>query len=128
MIRLLIADASEALRIGLRMIFSLDPQRISIVAEESNAQCVLQSAQLHRANVVIIDGDFEDADTIIPRLSKSCKLSALIVLTMKTDPQIKQYMHDLGASLCIEKRASPQELLNCMRDIAEPAIPLPLAA
>lgn len=47
MIRLLIADASDALRIGLRMIFSLDPQHITIVAEESRANEVLHSAQLY---------------------------------------------------------------------------------
>ena len=128
MIRLLIADASEALRIGLRMIFSLDPQHISIVAEESNAHCVLSSAQLYLPDVVIIDGDFEDADIIIARLAKVCKLSALIVLTMKTDPHVKQYMRELGASLCIEKRTSPQELLNCIHDIAEPTTALPIAA
>ena len=128
MMRLLIADASDALRIGLRMIFSLDPQHIIIVAEESCANAVLNSARLYRPDMIIIDGDLEGAQPIIQRIAKLPGLLALIVLTMNTDPLIKQRMGDDGASICIEKRASPQELLNYVRAVVHANLAVPLAA
>ena len=128
MIRLLIADASDALRIGLRMIFSLDPQHITIVAEESRANEVLHSAQLYCPDVIIIDGDLEGVQSVIQRISKLPGLLALVVLTMNTDPRIKQQMCDNGASTCIEKRASPQELLNFVRAIMHKHLAVPFAA
>ena len=128
MIRLLIADASEALRIGLRMIFSLDPQHITVVAEESCAERALSAAYNHHPDIIIIDGDLAGVEDVMTTLAARCQRAGLIVLTMKTNPLHIQHFYNLGASACIEKRTSPQELLNYVREIAQGIHNLPLAA
>lgn len=128
MIRLLIVDASEALRIGLRMVFSLNPQQITVVAEESCATKALSAAHTYRPDIIIIDGDLDGVEAVMAKLFEQCRLSALIVLTMETDPLHKQLFYALGASACIEKRSSPQELLNYVQKIAQATQTLPIAA
>ena len=78
--------------------------------------------------MIIIDGDLEGAQPVIQRIAKLPGLLALIVLTMNTDPLIKQRMRDDGASICIEKRASPQELLNYVHAVVHANLAVPFAA
>ena len=128
MLQLLIADASEALRLGLRMIFSLDPQQINVVAEASSVIDLLQLAHTHRPDVIIADGDMAGFDLALSQIGERCRDCAVIVLTMQTHPEFKRTMLQLGAICCLEKRASPQELLNAIHLVSQIKSALPLAA
>jgi len=128
MLQLLIADASEALRLGLRMIFSIDPQQINVVAEASSVIDLLQLTHTHRPDVIIVDGDMAGFDTALSQMSEQCRDCALIVLTMQTNPEFKRIMLQSGATCCLEKRASPDELLKVIHRVRLSKMTLPLAA
>lgn len=128
MLQLLIADASEALRLGLRMIFSIDPQQINVVAEASSVIDMLQLAHAHRPDVIIVDGDMAGFDLALSQISERCRECALIVLTMQTNPEFKRTMLQFGATCCLEKRASPDELLKVIHQVRLSKMALPLAA
>ena len=88
----------------------------------------LSAAHTYRPDIIIIDGDLDGVEAVMAKLFEQCRLSALIVLTMETDPLHKQLFYALGASACIEKRSSPQELLNYVQKIAQATQTLPIAA
>jgi DNA-binding NarL/FixJ family response regulator len=112
--RLLIADASTALRIGLRMIFGLD-STIEIAAEASSADELQQLAFETQPHVVVFDADMQGIDTAIRFIIRALPKCQLIALTMQTSSQFQSHILGIGATACIEKRASPLELLDAVQ-------------
>lgn len=109
--RLLIADASDALRLGLRMIFSLDPT-VSIVADLDCAEALRDYVCALRPDVVVYDADMPGADTVIAATRLDAPNAIWLALTMQTSDRFRALVIAQGASTCIEKRASPLELLD----------------
>ncbi len=114
MARLMLVEASEALRIGLSMIFSLD-KSLEIVAETDGAANVMQLVAQHTPDVVVIDVDMHDGDDTLAQLTQAASHLRVIVLTIRPSHVEHQRLVDLGAFACIEKRASPQDLLNAVQ-------------
>ena len=113
MIRLMIVEASEALRIGLRMIFSLD-HHLKIVAETQSATSALLLAGEHTPDVIVLDVDMPDGDWTLQKLVASHPYCRIVVLTIRPGREDYRHVMNLGAFACIEKRSSPQELLNAV--------------
>jgi DNA-binding NarL/FixJ family response regulator len=113
MIRLMIVEASEALRIGLRMIFSLD-RHLTIVAETQSASSALLLAGEHIPDVVILDVDMPDGDWTLQKLVASHPYCRIVVLTIRPGREDQRNLMHLGAFACVEKRSSPQELINAV--------------
>jgi DNA-binding NarL/FixJ family response regulator len=109
--RLLIADASDALRLGLRMIFSLDPS-VSIVADLDCADALRDYVCALRPDVVVYDADMAGADRVIDATRLDAPDTVWLALTMQTSDRFRALVIEQGASACIEKRASPLELLD----------------
>jgi DNA-binding NarL/FixJ family response regulator len=125
MIHLMIVESSEALRIGLRMIFSLDCH-LNIVAETYTATSALLLAGEHMPDIIVLDVDMADGDWTLQKLVASHPYCRIVVLTIRPGREDHQHLMNLGAFACIEKRSSPQELLNAvsrasMLGQAEPA-------
>jgi len=110
----MLVEASEALRIGLSMIFSLD-KSLEIVAETDGAADVMQLVAQHTPDVVVIDVDMHDGDDTLAQLTQAASHLRVIVLTIRPSHVEHQRLVDLGAFACIEKRASPQDLLNAVQ-------------
>lgn len=113
MIRLMIVEASEALSIGLRMIFSLD-RHLKIVAETQSATSALLLAGEHMPDVIVLDVDMPDGDWTLQKLVASHPYCRIVVLTIRPGREEHRHLMYLGAFACIEKRSSPQELLNAV--------------
>jgi DNA-binding NarL/FixJ family response regulator len=110
----MLVEASEALRIGLSMIFSLD-RSLEIVAEADSAQHVLQLVAEHAPDVVVLDVDMQDGDDTVAQLAQAHPNVRIVVLTIRPSHVDHQRLIKLGAFACIEKRASPQDLLNAVQ-------------
>ncbi|NJM40874.1 MAG: response regulator transcription factor [Anaerolineae bacterium] len=113
MIRLMIVEASEALSIGLRMIFSID-RHLKIVAETQSATSALLLAGEHVPDVVVLDVDMPDGDWALQKLVASHPYCRIVVLTIRPGREEHRHLMHLGAFACVEKRSSPQELLNAV--------------
>jgi DNA-binding NarL/FixJ family response regulator len=113
MIRLMIVEASEALSIGLKMIFSLD-RHLKIVAETQSATSALLLAGEHIPDVIVLDVDMPDGDWTLQKLVASHPYCRIVVLTIRPGREEHRHLMYLGAFACIEKRSSPQELLNAV--------------
>ena len=113
MVRLMIVEASEALHIGLRMIFSLDRQ-LDIVAETKSAASALLLASVHIPDVVVLDVDMPDGDWALQKLVASHPYCRIVVLTIRPGREDHRHLMNLGAFACIEKRSSPEELLSAV--------------
>jgi DNA-binding NarL/FixJ family response regulator len=113
MIRLMIVEASEALRIGLRMIFSLD-HHLKIVAETHTSTSALLLAGEHMPDVIVLDVDMPDGDWVLQKLVASHPYCRIVVLTIRPGREDQRNLMHLGAFACVEKRSSPQELLNAV--------------
>lgn len=113
--RLLIADASAALRMGMRMIFSLDPA-IEVVAEASTADEFEYLAYQTQPHIVVFDADMQGIERSLSYVVRTLPGAKLVALTMQTSPQFHAFVLAMGAIACIEKRASPMELLEAVQD------------
>jgi DNA-binding NarL/FixJ family response regulator len=120
--RLLIADDSEALRIGLRMIFGLD-RTLDITAETGSAD-EMETLALHtRPHVIVFDADMSGADRSVSEILRHLPECRIIALTMQTNAGFHQFLRELGVTAVIETRASPLELLDAVQ-AARKTIPL----
>ena len=109
----MIVEASQALRIGLRMIFSLD-QHLEIVADAQSATSALLLAHIHAPDVIVLDVDMADGDWSLQKLVEFQPTCRIIVLTIRPGREDHQRLMSMGAFACVEKRASPQDLLNAV--------------
>ena len=113
--RLMIADGSAALRMGLRMIFGLDPT-IEITAETGTSEDMELLALQTQPHVIVFDADMTGIERTMSFIMHSLPNCKLVALTMQTSPHFHTYVLALGAIACIEKRASPMELLEAVQD------------
>jgi DNA-binding NarL/FixJ family response regulator len=112
--RLLIADASSALRLGLRMIFGLD-ETLTVSAEAATSDELEQMALQTQPHVIVFDADMPGVDRAIRFILRGLPKCQLVGLTMQTSAQFHGYVMEMGAFACIEKRASPMELLEAVQ-------------
>jgi DNA-binding NarL/FixJ family response regulator len=112
--RLLIADDSPALRIGLRMIFTLDPT-IEIVAETDNASDMYSIAFEKEPHVIVFDADMPDSEQSMREVLRVLPTCKMIALTMQMGSKVHANLVNQGAAACIELRASPLELLSAVQ-------------
>jgi DNA-binding NarL/FixJ family response regulator len=115
MIRLMIAENREALRIGLRMIFSLDAN-LDVVAEPWTADEALEYARTHAPHIIVLDVDMPNGESLLGELVSQDPHCHVIALTIRPDTAYHQHLRDIGAFACIEKRASPKDLLKAVAD------------
>jgi DNA-binding NarL/FixJ family response regulator len=113
--RLLIADGSAALRMGLRMIFGLD-STIEITAETGTSEDMELLALQTRPHVIVFDADMPGIERSLSFVLRALPGCRMIAMTMQTSPHFHAYVLALGATACIEKRASPMELLEAVQD------------
>jgi DNA-binding NarL/FixJ family response regulator len=112
--RLLIADASTALRMGLRMIFGLD-NTLEVSAEAGSADELEHLAIQSQPHVIVFDADMAGVERAVRFILRGLPTCRLIGLTMQTSSHFHNYVLGMGAVACIEKRASPMELLEAVQ-------------
>ncbi|MFH1017139.1 MAG: response regulator transcription factor [Pseudomonadota bacterium] len=125
MIRILLADDHTLFREGVRSLFANESD-IEVVGEAANGdEAVRKTAELE-PDLVVMDIMMPVMNGIeaTRRIHESHPETKILVLSMYDD---EEYMHRLlaaGASGCMLKRATSDELINAVREVMAGGMPL----
>jgi len=125
MIRVLLADDHTLFRDGLRSLFAAEPD-IEVVGQASDgAEAVRRTAELS-PDVVVMDIMMPGMNGIeATRIIRSeHPATRVLVLSMYDDEEYVQRLLAAGASGCMLKRATSDELVRALRDVVAGGTPL----
>ena len=125
MIRVLLADDHTLFREGLRSLFAAE-QDIDVVGQASDgAEAVRKTAELS-PDVVVMDIMMPGMNGIdATRIIRSeHPATRVLVLSMYDDEEYVQRLLAAGASGCMLKRATSDELVRALRDVVAGGTPL----
>ena len=120
MIRVMIVDDHEVVRLGLRA--ALEPEDdIEVVGDLGDAQVALAEAEIRRPDVVLMDVRMPGMDGIqaCRALKESLPETRVVMLTSFSDDQAVSASIIAGASGYLLKNARRAELLRAVRAAAE---------
>ena len=117
-IKILIADDHSLMRVGLKALFSHQPD-MSVVGEATDGTEAVELAQKLTPDIIIMDimmpgmGGAKATSEIIHRLPDT---KILILTTFGSSPDVKRAL-DAGASGALSKDALQEELLGAIRRV-----------
>lgn len=119
MIRVLVVDDQASIRQGLYMRLSLEPD-IEVVGEAAEGEAALAQAATLQPDVIIMDVEMPHMDGIsaTAALRTSVPASAVIILSMHSDPALRARAADAGAAAFVEKKAVEPALLLAIRQVS----------
>jgi two-component system response regulator NreC len=115
-VRIVIADDHEVLRDGLRMLFDAE-QDFEVVDETGDVEETKESIRRLEPSVLVLDLNMPGIPTLpeIPEIRKSSPRTAVLVLTMQSDPAFAREALRAGASGYVLKQAAGTELVHAIR-------------
>ena len=119
-IHVLIVDDHPLVRQGLRMVLGLQPD-LQLVGEAADGVEAIQKAHQLQPDVIIMDLKLPVADgtTAIREIAQAYPQIRILILTaFETDDTITAALR-AGAHGCLLKDATPQQLIEALRAIAE---------
>jgi len=121
MIRVLVADDQELIRLGLRTLLE-NEEDMAVVREVGDGLAAVSAAQAERPDIVLMDVRMPGIDGIeaTRRIAADPDLSATRVIVLTTF-ELDDYVFDAlryGASGFLLKDTKPAELLNAIRLVA----------
>jgi len=121
MIKVMLADDQEVLRVGLRMVLESEPD-IEVVGEAGTGAEAIELANGLEVDVILMDVQMPDMDGIEATkiLTADIKTTAriLIVTTFQRDDYLLDALR-AGASGFLLKTAPPDELIDAIRIVAD---------
>jgi two-component system response regulator NreC len=111
-----IADDHPVVRKGLRLL--LDAQEgLRVLAEAGTVADALRMARAHRPSVLVLDLHMPDSSGLeaIPLIREQAPMTAIVVLTMDSDPGFAREALRAGALGFVLKEAADDELLEAIR-------------
>ena len=118
MIRIMIVDDHEFVRVGLRHILS-EYQEFEVVAEARDGESALRLNHQCRPDVVLLDVELPGLSgfEITRRLRKSSPHQAVIALSNRAKPPYPQILLEAGASGYLTKGCPGVELVAAIRSV-----------
>ena len=119
MIRLLIVDDQLAVRQGLRMLLTAEPD-FQVVGEASDGEGALSLAQTLNPDVVLMDVEMPHSDGIAAAqaLHTACPHVAVIMLSIHDDAMTQALARKAGAAAFVPKSIPADMLLAAIRQVA----------
>ena len=120
MIATLLVEDQHLLREGIKLILESDPE-ISVAAEAQTASEALSILRKQSFDAIVMDLSLPDQDGLecIAQLRASACQIPILVVTMHKSPQVVRQAQSLGANGYVLKSASPQELRQALRTVAQ---------
>jgi two-component system, NarL family, response regulator NreC len=117
-IRVMIADDHAILRAGLRMLVNAQAD-MEVVCEAPDGEKAVQTARETRPDVVLLDLTMPRVGGMkaLEEMSRECRKTRVLVLTMHDDPAYLRSALAAGASGYLLKRAVDAELLAAIRAV-----------
>jgi two-component system, NarL family, response regulator NreC len=117
-----LADDHAVVRSGLRLLLDAE-EGMRVVAEAGNTDDALRLTKAHRPQVLVLDlnmpgGPGTSSLDVLPELNESQPGTAVVVLTMQSDPQFARTALGAGARAYVLKEAADAELVEAVRRAA----------
>ena len=118
-IRLLLVDDRSAVRTGLKIWLSLEPD-LEVVGEPSDGAEAISLARALHPDVVLMDVEMPGMDGIsaTAALRSAAPQSAVVILTLYDDAATKTRAHEAGAAAFVAKHQMEETLLVEIRRVA----------
>ncbi len=114
--KIVIADDHAVVRSGLRMLLDGEPD-LEVVAEAGDVPTMLRYVRAHRPRVLVLDLQMPGGSSLpaIPEIKESLPDTAIVVLTMQSDPAFAREALRAGATGYVLKEAANDELVTAVR-------------
>jgi DNA-binding NarL/FixJ family response regulator len=118
-IRLLLVDDRSAVRTGLKIWLSLEPD-LEVVGEASDGAEAISLARALRPDVVLLDVEMPGMDGIsaTAALHSAAPQSAVVILTLYDDTATRTLAREAGAAAFVAKHQMEETLLAEIRRVA----------
>jgi two-component system response regulator NreC len=115
-IRVVLADDHEIVRDGIRMILEAEPD-IEVVAEAGDAESAARYVRGHHPDALVLDLNMPGSSSLeaIPLICESSPETAIVVLTMQSEPAFARQALRSGARGYVIKHAAGRELVDALR-------------
>lgn len=119
-IQVLIADDHPIFRQGLRQLIESAPG-IKVVTEAGNGAAALESLQIHKPAVAVLDIDMPDLDGfgVVAALHQFQLPIRVIFLTMHKEEEAFNQALDAGVQGYVLKDSAASEIVNSIRAVAQ---------
>ncbi len=119
-LRLLVVDDHEVVRMGLRALLDAEPD-MEVVAEAGTAEEALQMAERHRPDVAVVDVRLPDRSglELCRDLRRRFPLTQVVILTSFLTEELVSQALRAGAAGYVLKDVGTEELLRAIRAAAE---------
>jgi two-component system response regulator NreC len=114
-ITVVLADDHTVIRAGLRSMLEADP-RFRVIGEGGDAAAAAKLVADRRPDALVLDLQMPGAEPRrdIPRLLESSPGTAVVVLTMQSDPRMARDLLRAGASGYVLKQAADRQLTEAI--------------
>lgn len=117
-VTVVLADDHQIVRDGIRMILSEQPD-IEVVAEAGEVDAAARYVLGHKPTVLVLDLNMPGPPSLeaIPRIRELSPRTAIVVLTMQSEPAFARQALRVGAQGYVVKHAAAQELVEAVRAV-----------
>ena len=115
-IRIVLADDHEVVRSGLRMVLE-SQEDFEVVEEAADVQGTISAVAEQKPDALVLDINMPGAPTLpqIPAMRSSSPKTAVIVLTMQSEPAFAREALRAGALGYVLKQSAGTELVDAIR-------------
>ena len=117
-ITVVLADDHELVRNGIRLVLEAEPD-IEVVAEAADAEEAARKALAYKPSVLVLDLNMPGKPSLelIPAIRESAPDTAILVLTMQTEPAFAREALRGGARGFVIKHSAAAELVDAIRSV-----------
>jgi two-component system response regulator NreC len=118
-ITVVLADDHNVIRTGLRALLEAEPD-LRVIGEASDAAAAAKLTEDRRPDVLVLDLQMPGADprVDVPRLREAAPGTAIVILTMRSDPRAARDLMRAGAAGFVLKQAAERNLDEAIRTAA----------
>lgn len=117
---IVLADDHAVVRRGLRMLLDSE-EDFEVLAEAGDVMAAIRYVRAHRPTVLVLDVTMPEGSTLpsIPTLKEASPNTAIVVLTMESEPAFAREALRAGALGYVLKEAADDELVTAVRLAAD---------
>jgi two-component system, NarL family, response regulator NreC len=117
---IVLADDHAVVRRGLRLLLD-SADGFEVLAEAGDVMSAIRYVRAHRPSVLVLDVTMPEGSTLpsIPTIKEASPDTAIVVLTMESEPAFAREALRAGALGYVLKEAADDELVNAVRLAAD---------
>ena len=118
-VRIVIADDHKVVRTGLRLLLDAE-EDFEVVAEAGDVVSAIRCVRGYKPDVLLLDLSMpgESGMTAIPRIAEELPATAIVVLTMESQPSFVRETLRRGARGYVLKQEADTDLVEAVRTVA----------